>query len=154
MRWALTAMYPVEKKPIPLVSISLDRIEGASVGLSGIAGFLSLEKEALGVTIRLSGVLPEASALRKVADTAITVHITNIRKHTTGKTAVVRSEREGAEWILTLEDDGESKAGEIIETGGLKNLRTQVEDLGGRMEVRGDPRFRLVIRLPEGGGAT
>lgn len=114
------------------------------------------QAEALGITVKLDGKLPENRDLLQIIDTAITVHITNILKHTTGKTAWIRSEwskeeenKEPVEiYVLTLTNDGESLGGEKYESGGLKNLRRQTEGYGGRMEVVWEPEFcmRLIFR--------
>lgn len=127
------------------------------------------QAKALGVTARLNGVLPTDDRFREIFDTAITVHITNVRKHTNGNTVYIHTEKRDNGWSMTLTDNGDHVIGdrgteemhaqddhsggespaEIRETGGLKNLRSQVEAVGGTMDVTGTPRFTLTITLPE-----
>ena len=104
----------------------------------------------LGITVELTGELPTDDALRRIIDTACTVHITNVRKHTNGRRAMIRLEERESELSVTLTDDGEPFNGKIRETGGLKNLRSRVEAIGGRMTVTGEPAFQLKIELPTG----
>lgn len=52
--------------------------------------------------------------------------------------------------MAELSNNGHSPAGEIRETGGLKNLRHMVESAGGDMKIESMPRFVLRVLLPKG----
>ena len=56
----------------------------------------------MGIIVDMAGMLPEEPEIRMVVDTAITVHITNIIKHTTGRKAFVRIVEEAEEYVLYL----------------------------------------------------
>ena len=45
----------------------------------------------------------------------------------------------------------ENREAEILERGGLKNIRSAVEKAGGNVQILNSPRFILKIELPEGG---
>lgn len=48
---------------------------------------------------------------------------------------------------MEITNKGEQPKAEIIESGGLKNLRHTVESAGGVMTVKSKPRFGLVIKF-------
>lgn len=53
-------------------------------------------------------------------------------------------------YTIRISNDGESPKGEIIEGGGLSNLRSLVEREKGMMTITSLPRFELVIEMPYG----
>lgn len=110
------------------------------------------QAEALGVHLEIRGDLPAESRLIPAVETALIVHSTNVLRHAGGSRAVVTCTREAGEYLLQLTNDGAVPGGEIREAGGLANLRSRVEALGGRMEIEASPVFRLSLRLPADGG--
>ena len=108
------------------------------------------QAEALGVRLEVLGTLPEESRLIPVVETALSVHVTNVLRHAGGSTAVVRCTGSEDGYLLAFTNDGAVPAGEVREGGGLSNLRQAVESLGGSMEIRSFPAFRLELRLPAG----
>lgn len=48
---------------------------------------------------------------------------------------------------MEITNNDEQPKAEIIESGGLKNLRHTVESAGGVMTVKSKPRFGLVIKF-------
>lgn len=112
------------------------------------------QAEALGVRLEIRGELPTENSLIPVVETALRVHVTNVLRHAGGSRATVECVREGGVWRLTLTNDGVAPPGVIREGGGLGNLRSQVEALGGSMEIEAAPVFRLRLYLPAGGEET
>jgi signal transduction histidine kinase len=112
-----------------------------------------LEAEALGIRLEISGSLPEESRLIPVVETALSVHVTNVLRHARGNRALVSCRRERGGYCLELTNDGDPPALPLREGGGLGNLRSRVEALGGSMALEASPTFRLGIWLPgsEGG---
>jgi hypothetical protein len=108
---------------------------------------------ALGIDVILHGELPKKEALNPVIDTAITVHITTVLKHTTGKTVTIDIDEQTDTYVMSFENDGDRLPTDehqvIEETGGLKNLRISVEGIGGTMEVKNDKRFKMILTLPK-----
>ncbi len=110
------------------------------------------QAEALGVRLEILGELPTENRLIPVVETALRVHATNVLRHAGGSRATVACRREGDSWLLTLTNDGVAPAGPVREGGGLGNLRSRVEAVGGSMELDVSPPFRLRLRLPTGDG--
>ena len=108
------------------------------------------QAEALGVTLKISGSLPAERRLIPVVETALSVHVTNLLRHAGGRTAFVCCEPEGNGYRLIFTGDGAPPAGPVREGGGLSNLRSLVEALGGSMELSSAPVFRLRLWLPAG----
>ena len=110
---------------------------------------ISKEADRLGIRLKILGELPKEQELIPVVDEAISVHIGNTLKHTDSDevTAAV-SDRDG-EYVISLKNDDHSPVGEVSERGGLKNLRNEVERVGGSLEIITDPEFELRIRLPK-----
>lgn len=114
------------------------------------------QAKSMGVDVLLSGTIPANKQLRSVIDTAITVHITNILRHTAGRKAYVSIESDEKSCIIVLKEDAaeldgaaSSEINETVkETGGLKNLRYRVESAGGTMKVTPGPEFTIRIELP------
>ncbi len=109
---------------------------------------LHRQAEALGLSLEVRGTLPRENRLIPAAETAIAVHLTNVLRHAGGSRALVSCRREGKDYVLELTNDGMPPRGEAREGGGLGNLRSRVEDLGGSMEIQWTPAFRLLLRLP------
>ena len=87
-----------------------------------------------------------------MVETALSVHTTNVLRHARGSRAMVRCTREKDGWELEFTNDGAPPALPLREGGGLGNLRSRVEALGGSMEIDCAPGFRLRLRLPAGDG--
>lgn len=103
--------------------------------------------KAMGVDVCLTGILPEEAEYKDIVDSAITVHITNILKHTTGKMAFIEIENAKDGYRMAFRNDGKAVKSEHKESGGLANLRKRIEAVGGNMNVDYNP-FCLNIFLP------
>ncbi len=87
--------------------------------------------------------------LHHIIETALTVHVTNVLRHAGGTKAFVETKKtHSGNYILELSNDGFHPEGPIIETGGLLNLRREVEQMGGTMEIESVPEFKLRLTLP------
>ncbi|MCR5487312.1 MAG: hypothetical protein K6F35_07245, partial [Lachnospiraceae bacterium] len=100
----------------------------------------------LGIDVSFTGVLPEDRDRLEIVDTAVTVHITNILKHTDDNEAFIEGRIIGDRYELILSGT-EREVTPSAETGGLKNLRTLVESAGGTMTVNWSPRFSIQIMI-------
>ncbi len=114
--------------------------------------YFVVEKEAamLGIRLQVVGKLPEDERLLPVIDKAISTHVINVLKHAEGDEATVRIREENDFYHLSFTNNGKVPEGEIRETGGLANLRREVEMVGGTMEVTARPRFQMNVNLPAG----
>ncbi len=109
---------------------------------------LKKQAETLGLNLELQGQLPGERRLIPVVETAIAVQMTNVLRHAGGSRVTAVCRREDGGYVLELTNDGLAPTGEVREGGGLSNLRSRTEELGGSMEIISRPVFRLRLRLP------
>lgn len=102
----------------------------------------------IGVTVRLSGFIPEDGARRTVLAAAINECATNTRKHADGDLLEVEIEDSGKQCMISLVCNGEVPMKPISESGGLASLRTLVENAGGSMEISSSSVFKIIIFIP------
>lgn len=108
-------------------------------------GALREAAEAVGVRLTLNGEIPDD--MRKVLVIAIHECLTNTVKHADGSELTVDLTDEDGVMTAVFTNDGKPPEGEISEKGGLKSLRTAVEQVRGEMELAAVPQFRLTIRV-------
>ena len=112
--------------------------------------FFSLtHADSLGIRIELNGELPEDETLISVADTAITVHATNVLRHAEGDTAFVSIEKTPEGYVMRFTNNGTPPSAPVKESGGLANLRRLTEKIGGTMTINSSPQFEMILHLPE-----
>ncbi len=109
---------------------------------------ISREADRMGIALDIVGNLPEEKELIPVVDAAISVMIGNTLKHTDSKNVTVSSRLEEGYYMITLTNSGKSTEEKIVERGGLKNLRQEVEGVGGTMTITGIPEYAMELRLP------
>ena len=107
------------------------------------------EATTLGIDLQIVGTLPEDDRILPVIDEAISTHVINVLRHADGRVAMVRIEEDEEEYVISFTNDGNPPDGEIRETGGLSNLKREVEALGGTMELSSRPRFEMKLFLPK-----
>ena len=107
------------------------------------------EAETLGIDLQIVGTLPEEERLLPLIEQAISTHVINVLRHADGLVAMVHVWETEKEWELHFTNDGNAPEGEIRETGGLGNLKRQVEALGGSMELSAKPRFEMTLVIPK-----
>ncbi len=98
-----------------------------------------------GITIDLSGELPEKGEIRKLFVIAAIEVLTNAVRHADAKTLYIGFSSNSDGYYVRFTNDGTRPEGEITEGGGLKNLRKRVERMNGTMRVSSKPRFMLEI---------
>ena len=108
-------------------------------------GALKEAAEAVGVRLRLNGEIPDD--MRKVLVIAIHECLTNTVKHADGSELTVDLTDENGVMTAVFTNDGKPPEGDISEKGGLKSLRTAVEQVRGEMELAAVPQFRLTIKV-------
>jgi len=118
--------------------------------------------DAVGRTTTLTG-LPIASELEASPDRLTPTQQTvvlrvlqealqNVRKHGAASAATVASAIEGADWVLTVRDDGRGfDVGAVAARGrrnfGLQFMRERAELIGARFEVHSRPDGGTLVRL-------
>ena len=104
----------------------------------------------MGVDVEIDGILPGDKELQEICDMAITVHVTNVIRHTSGKKVFIKVQDNLGSYRLELYNDGEPLSEYRGESGGLKNLRARVSAVSGEMMIETSPRFKLKLILPKG----
>lgn len=105
--------------------------------------------ENLGISVRISGALPQAEPNKHITATAIHECFTNIIRHTNGDTLYVRITEDEHTVTVQFTDNNTQPVSEIAENGGLRSLRDLAERSGGEMQIVAEPRFCLTITLPK-----
>ncbi len=104
---------------------------------------------ALGICLSVEGCLPEERHLQPAVETAIMAHATNVIRHAGGNVAMIQVTDRGSEYRLSFTNDGEAPKKNVVETGGLLNLRKEIEAIGGKMTIEDTPEFKLELELPK-----
>lgn len=121
-------------------------------GIMDDAGNMDSVLEAAGklhVTLIRQGEFPSNSKNAEVIIEALKECMNNTVKHADGRKLYFSSWKDQKEYHACFTNDGISPEGEILEKGGLKNLRFAVEEQGGSMKITSFPSFRLEIIFPE-----
>lgn len=100
-----------------------------------------------GITIDLSGELPENGEIRKLFVIAATQALTNAVRHAGAKTLYIAFKNSSDTCSVRFTNDGKRPENEITEGGGLENLRKRVERMNGQMRVISKPRYALEITI-------
>ncbi len=111
---------------------------------------ISKEADSLGIHIDITGKLPDERRLIPVVDTAISVQIGNTLKHTNDTTLMIRVSETEDTYRICLTNGQVSRTGPIVEGGGLGSMRSEVESVGGSMEIKTEPVFAIELMLPKG----
>lgn len=106
--------------------------------------------EAIQVQINFEGEFPSVGRCHDIFLAACRECLANTVKHAKGHTLFIRAEESGDEWKLFITNDGKQPEQEIVETGGLGNLRNMIENADGDLVIRSLPQFEIRIRLPKG----
>ena len=100
-----------------------------------------------GITIDLSGELPDNNEIRKLFVVAATEALTNAVRHAKAKTLYIGFSHCADNYSVRFTNDGIPPAKEITEGGGMGNLRKRVERMNGQMRVISKPRYALEITI-------
>ena len=103
----------------------------------------------LGLTIFVTGKLPQSETHKPIITTAIHECLTNTLRHAHGNELYVVITQDEDRIEATLTNNGIQPEGEITEKGGLRSLRELTEQAGGTMTVETQPAFAIRIRLPK-----
>ena len=116
-------------------------------GRSELDRFLQ-DAGAIGITVNLSGDLPEQEELRHVMILAMRECLTNSVRHAGATTIHITAEKKGDSVSVKITNDGRSPETEVVPKGGLHNLYRHIIDFGGTMEIQSKPSFALTVVLP------
>ena len=102
----------------------------------------------LGVTVFVTGTIPDCEPQRHILATAIHECFTNTLRHAHGNELYMNIEDDEDRLRVVLTNNGK-KPGEIEERGGLALLRDLTEREGGRMTILKNPSYAVVLELPK-----
>lgn len=103
----------------------------------------------LGVTVFVTGTIPDCEPQRHILATAIHECFTNTLRHAHGNELYMDIEDDEDRLRVVLTNNGKKPAGEIEERGGLALLRDLTEREGGRMTILKNPSYAVVLELPK-----
>ena len=103
---------------------------------------------AIGITVNLSGELPEQEELRRVMVLAMRECLTNSVRHARATTIQITVEQKGDSVSMQITNDGKPPETEVVPKGGLLNLYRHIMGCGGTMEIQSKPGFALTVVLP------
>lgn len=105
--------------------------------------------EAVGITINMTGEIPEKERVRKLFIEATAEALTNAVRHADAKLFTVKFYSDLFSYSASFSNAIENISEEICEGGGLSSIRKKTEQAGGRMSVTTSPEFTLTITLPK-----
>lgn len=104
----------------------------------------------IGVEIVHSGGMPENERYKTVFMAALRECLTNTVKHAKGTRMDILITETDTAVSAEITNNGKPPESKIREVGGLKNLRTIIENAGGSMTIQSVPSFVLRAELPKG----
>lgn len=110
---------------------------------------LSRISSALGITIEMTGAMPNNKDVQKLFVQAAAEALTNAIHHACAKVLYMELSDDEHDYIAKFKNNGEIPGKEITEGGGLSSLRKKIETEGGTMTVTSEPEFELIITLPK-----
>lgn len=108
---------------------------------------LQVNAKQLGISLTMSEELPENQEIKEMIIEAGNECITNAYKYAESKALVLNVNQEESHVILRIWNEGDVPEEEIKEKGGLCNLRKEIENKGGTMEIASRPYFCLTITM-------
>ena len=106
---------------------------------------------AFGISVEVTGQMPEQKAVEKLFLEAATEALTNAVRHADAKALHIRLTETDTDYQICFRNDGKIPENAITEGGGLGSLRRKVETAGGIMQIDCHPEYSLTISMPKGG---
>ena len=103
--------------------------------------------EKLGITVFVTGSMPEEEYQKLLIDQAIMECMTNCARHAGGTRVFVKITNNKVLCKVQITNNGKKPAEGSQEGGGLTSLRKTVEREGGKMQVIFSPEFELILLL-------
>ena len=106
---------------------------------------------AFGISVEVTGQMPEQKAVEKLFLEAATEALTNAVRHADAKTLHIRFTETETDYRVCFRNDGKIPETTVTEGGGLGSLRRKVETAGGLMQIDCQPEYSLTVTMPKGG---
>ena len=130
-------------------SVSFLKDDASSAPAQNDYELLHAMAERLGLTLSVTGELPQAECHKPIIATAIHECMTNTLRHAHGDRLHIEVSEDEEGLTAIFMGNGDAPKGEITEKGGLKSLRELTEQAGGSMTVQAKPAVSITIRLPK-----
>ncbi|MDO4379013.1 MAG: hypothetical protein Q4C64_07805 [Erysipelotrichia bacterium] len=111
--------------------------------------FARKRARSLGVELIVDGDYPHDDKTRYVYSRVIRECTNNCLKHAGGNKLFIKLDENEQNYYLKIGNNGKEPLGEIVEGGGLTNLRKIVENEKGIMTIESSPCFVLQVMLPK-----
>lgn len=121
--------------------------EGADEWRDGFENAMEAAR-AFGIALNVRGELPEEPRPRSLVSAALICCLSNAFRHAGADSVSLGLTKEEQGYRAVITNNGEPPTGEVEETGGLADLRLQIENAGGTMRIDSQPRFVLTITVP------
>lgn len=105
--------------------------------------------ESVGISVLISGEIPEKEQVKKLFTEATAEALTNAVKHADTKLFRISFTSDLFSFTASFSNDGKKADKSFCEGGGLSALRKKTEKLGGRMTVKTENDFTLIITVPK-----
>lgn len=105
--------------------------------------------ESVGISVLISGEIPEKEQVKKLFTEATAEALTNAVKHADTKLFRISFTSDLFSFTASFSNDGKKADKSFCEGGGLSALRKKTENLGGRMTVKTENDFTLIITVPK-----
>ena len=105
----------------------------------------------MGIDVNIEGQLPNNHQIKTVFYKIIAEAMTNSVRHGFASEISIVIENNQDMWALLIRDNGKVKVDNIIEGGGLHNMRKLVEELHGEFQYETSPNFTILVKVSEGG---
>lgn len=102
----------------------------------------------IGVEVNLSGELPEEEEIQHVFVMVMRECMTNAVRHADATEIWMKSGCDDGLHYLWITNNGTTPENPVVPRGGLNNVKRCIEDLGGEIEIRSEPFFALMVRIP------
>ena len=102
----------------------------------------------IGVEVNLSGELPEEEEIQHIFVLVMRECMTNAVRHADATEIWMKSGCDEEIHYLWITNNGTTPESPVVPKGGLNNVKRCVEDLGGEIEIRSEPFFALMVRIP------
>ena len=129
----------------------LEELKESNIERNYSLGKLAKNFKNLGIDISIEGQLPNNDKIRVVFYKIISEAMTNSIRHGFANEISIIIENDKDVWALLITDNGKVRNQKIVEGGGLKNMRKQVEELGGIFQYETKPNFTILVKISERG---
>lgn len=106
------------------------------------------DAEVSGIQVKITGDFPKEKELLGLLLPAMREACVNAARHADASVLNIAAERTDTSVTLLITNDGKQPGHEIMPRGGLVDLGRMIAGAGGRMKIKSQPEFALIVTLP------